>query len=83
MNKPSPSNNFLRDQVKASLHQYFSLLDGVAPTDIYNLVLSEVVPALLEVVLEYTQGNQSKAAAWLGVNRGTLRKLLQKHGLET
>jgi len=32
-------------------------------------------------VLDYTQHNQSHAAAMLGLNRGTLRKKLRQHGL--
>jgi len=37
--------------------------------------------ALLSVVLEYTRGNQTRAAEILGLNRGTLRKKLKAHGL--
>lgn len=83
MNNALQSNNSLRDQIRTSLHHYFSVLDGATPNDIYHLVLKEVIPPLLEVVLKYADGNQSKAAEWLGVNRGTLRKLLQKYGLES
>ena len=38
-------------------------------------------PQLLEKVLEYTRGNQTKAAELLGLNRGTLRKKLKQYGL--
>ncbi|MGI4982806.1 MAG: helix-turn-helix domain-containing protein, partial [Janthinobacterium lividum] len=36
---------------------------------------------MLEVVLERASGNQSLAAEYLGINRNTLRKKLQQHGL--
>ena len=36
---------------------------------------------LLEVVMQRTEGNQSKAAAWLGINRNTLRRKLLEHKL--
>ena len=41
----------------------------------------EVETPLLEVVLEYTRGNQTRASEILGLNRGTLRKKLKQHGL--
>ena len=34
---------------------------------------------LLDVVLRQAQGNQSKAAEWLGINRNTLRRKLLDH----
>jgi Fis family transcriptional regulator len=36
---------------------------------------------LLDVVLRHAQGNQSKAADWLGINRNTLRRKLLDHKL--
>lgn len=36
---------------------------------------------LLEEILEKVRGNQTRAAAILGLNRGTLRKKLKAHGL--
>ena len=36
---------------------------------------------LLEVVLQQAEGNQSRAAAWLGINRNTLRRKLLEHKL--
>jgi Fis family transcriptional regulator len=44
--------------------------------------LSEVEAPLLEVVMQFTGGNQTRAAAILGLNRGTLRKKLRQYGLE-
>jgi len=36
---------------------------------------------LLEIVMRQADGNQSKAAFWLGLNRNTLRKKLLAHKL--
>ena len=36
---------------------------------------------MLEVVMQRAEGNQSKAADWLGINRNTLRRKLQDYGL--
>jgi Fis family transcriptional regulator len=63
------------------MNSYFNLLDGSDVTDVYRLVMSEVEAPLLESVLKYTRGNQTKAAEVLGLNRGTLRKKLKIYGL--
>ena len=47
----------------------------------YNLVLSEVEAPLLECVMNYVKGNQTKASEMLGLNRGTLRKKLKQYDL--
>ena len=36
---------------------------------------------LLEEVMTYTRGNQTRAANLMGINRGTLRKKLKQYGL--
>jgi Fis family transcriptional regulator, factor for inversion stimulation protein len=71
----------LRESVARSLGSYLRELDGQMTTDLYQLVLSQVEPPLLEAVLEYTRGNQTRAAELLGLNRGTLRKKLRQYGI--
>jgi len=71
----------LRDNVHRALRNYFAHLDGQPVTDVYQMVLSEVEAPLLETVMEYTRGNQTKASVLLGLNRGTLRKKLKQYGL--
>ena len=71
----------LRDSVAKALNNYFSQLDGQTVTNVYELVLSEVEAPLMEAVLDYTKGNQTKSAQMLGLNRGTLRKKLKQYGL--
>ena len=71
----------LRDAATAAITQLLDNLDGEQCVDLHTLVLSQVEEPLLRAILEYTQGNQSKAAAMLGLNRGTLRSKLRKYGL--
>ncbi len=71
----------LGQHVRRMLEDYFRDLDGHAPTDLYQMVLSEVEQPLLEAVLRHTRGNQSKAATLLGLNRGTLRKKLKQYDI--
>jgi Fis family transcriptional regulator len=74
--------NPLHRCVKEMLDKYFKDLDGHGTENLYDLVLREVEHPLLESVMQYTRGNQSKAAALLGINRGTLRKKLKNHRLD-
>ena len=71
----------LRYHVQHAVEQYFVELEGETATNLYQTILQEVEKPLLEVVLEQTQGNQSKTALILGLNRGTLRKKMQQYGL--
>ena len=79
---PEPDPKPLHACVESALESYFQSLEGEAPRDLYALVLSEIEPPLLEAVLRYTHGNQSRAAEVLGINRGTLRKKLRAYGLD-
>ncbi|MEO1749887.1 MAG: DNA-binding transcriptional regulator Fis [Pseudomonadota bacterium] len=72
----------LARMTESALKDYFKKLNGTAPGDLYELVLSEVEPPLLKTVLHYTDGNQSRAAEILGINRGTLRKKLKNYSLQ-
>ena len=67
--------------VKEALERYFTALNGHAPGDLYELVLTEVERPLLTEVMRRTRGNISKAAQYLGLNRAPLRKKLEKHGI--
>jgi len=71
----------LRDSVKQALKNYFAQLNGQDVNDLYELVLAEVEQPLLDMVMQYTRGNQTRAALMMGINRGTLRKKLKKYGM--
>ncbi len=72
----------LRSLTEQALGDYFTSLNGHAPGHLYDLVLREVEEPLLRAVLDYSAGNQSRAADILGINRGTLRKKLRVYGIE-
>jgi Fis family transcriptional regulator, factor for inversion stimulation protein len=68
--------------VRHALTEYFKRLDGAKPSPIYEMVIRSVEKPMLQVVLDYTGGNQTKAAAVLGLNRNTLRKKMIEYGIE-
>lgn len=72
----------LREIVSKMIQEYFCALDGQPAQKLYEMVIKEVELGLFKTVLDYTGGNQSKAADWLGLARGTLRKRLAEYGLE-
>lgn len=71
----------LREQVEELLQDYFAVLDGELPCDLYDVVMGEVEQPLLSTVMKYVGNNQSQAAEVLGISRGTLRKKLKHHGI--
>lgn len=73
----------LHDYVQIVLKNYFQNLGEALPSNVYTMVISEVEKALFQGVLDYTHHNQSKAAQYLGLNRGTLRKKLREYDLDT
>ena len=75
------SGRELRNHAERALSDYFMSLNGHRPAELYDLVLREVEEPLFRVVLDYAEGNQSRAAGILGINRATLRKKLKQFGL--
>jgi len=71
----------LRSQTEEALSAYFGALNGHRPGRLYELVIREVELPLFKSVMDYAEGNQSRAATILGINRGTLRKKLREYGL--
>ncbi|MBV8125027.1 MAG: Fis family transcriptional regulator [Burkholderiaceae bacterium] len=67
--------------VRENLEIYFRDLEGEIPHSLHDMLIRLVEKPLLEVVMQQAEGNQSKAAEWLGINRNTLRRKLGEHGL--
>ena len=75
------TKKLIDDCIRSSLEQYFADLRGAEPNGLHGLVIAAVEKPLLDVVMRHADGNQSKAAAWLGINRNTLRRKLLDHEL--
>jgi Fis family transcriptional regulator len=84
MNTPSRQERRkqpIRRSVTSALELYLDDLNGHEVNDLYHVVLNEVEPAILNVIMQHVDGNQSQAAAMLGISRGTLRKKLKQYKL--
>ncbi len=75
------SKKHIEDCVRSSLDGYFRDLRGTEPDGMYEMLVRVVEKPLLDVVMTRAEGNQSRAAQWLGLNRNTLRKKLVEHKL--
>ncbi len=75
-NNVSSQGTALQRCVNDELQRYFEMLDGQAPHDLHRMVMQQVESALIDYVMDECRGNQSKASAWLGISRGTLRSKL-------
>ncbi|MEO8011854.1 MAG: helix-turn-helix domain-containing protein [Dokdonella sp.] len=71
----------LRECVARAVRRYLADVDSEPSEGLHALVVGEVESPLLREVMAWYGGNQSRAAAALGINRATLRKKLQQYGL--
>jgi Fis family transcriptional regulator len=82
MNDCVVNENDMARHVRKALRDYFRDLDGEDPCcNMYDMVMDCVEKPLIESILEHVGGNQTHAAAMLGINRNTLRKKMQQHGI--
>jgi Fis family transcriptional regulator len=77
----TPNGHSLADTTRTTVKEYLQLLGDQDATYLYRQVMDEVERPLLEVLMEYTDGNQSRTASFLGINRATLRSKLKRHSL--
>ena len=76
------SQSALSECVSRTVRRYLADIgDTECAEGLHALVLREVEIPLLREVLAFHEGNQSRAASALGINRATLRKKLGTHGL--
>ncbi len=71
----------LRNHAERALTTTSPASTAIGRRTLYDLVLREVEEPLFQAVLDYAEGNQSRAAVILGINRGTLRKKLKQFGM--
>ena len=69
----------LQDLVYSLVTRFLAENKNKSIDDLYDMILSEVEPPLLQAVMEKRRGNQLQAAKMLGISRGTIRKKLQRY----
>lgn len=69
----------LQELVYSLVTRFLSENKSKNVNDLYDMILAEVEPPLLQAVMEKRRGNQLQAAKMLGISRGTIRKKLQRY----
>ena len=73
---PIPAVSNLDAGVRDWVRRSVASSAGAEPAELYRLLLDEIEPVLLDEVLSHVRGNRLTAARWLGLARGTLRKMM-------
>ena len=81
MNADSEKAIPLRQHVKDTSNRYLQDMGNTAPENLYQMLLAEIEPPLIEEILKCTGGNQSRAADMLGITRNTLRTKMQRYSI--
>ncbi|AGF48523.1 Fis family transcriptional regulator, factor for inversion [Candidatus Kinetoplastibacterium oncopeltii TCC290E] len=68
--------------IRISLARYMNDLGDSKPNDILKMVVLCVEKPVIEVALQRSNNNQSKAAEMLGITRSTLRKKLMLYKIQ-
>ena len=71
----------LRKNVQEAIRRYLEDMGHSQPESLYRTLMAQVEPPLIEEVLRYTQGNQSRTAKILGMTRNTLRTKLHRYDI--
>ena len=82
MNSDSQPTIPLRKHVQNTISRYLKDMGNTTPENLYQMLLSEIEPPLIEEILKRTGGNQSQAAGMLGITRNTLRTKMQRYSIE-
>ena len=72
----------LREHVQHTIRLYLEDMGNTEPEHVHRKLLSEIEPPLIEEVLRYTGGNQSRTARILGMTRNTLRSKLRRYSIK-
>jgi Fis family transcriptional regulator len=83
MNDWPINENDIAKQVRKAVNDYFKDLDGEEPScGVYDMVMCCAEKPLIETVLLQAEGNQTRTAELLGINRNTLRKKMQQYKIK-
>jgi Fis family transcriptional regulator len=72
----------LHECVRKAVRQYLKDMGDHQPDDFYQVVLAQVEKPMIEEVLRWAGGNQTRTAEALGISRGTLRKKMRIHDID-
>jgi Fis family transcriptional regulator len=77
------NENDIAKHVRKAVNDYFKDLDGEEPScGVYDMVMCCAEKPLIETVLLQAEGNQTRTAELLGINRNTLRKKMQQYKIK-
>jgi len=82
MNADSEQAIPLRQHVKNTISRYLQDMGNTKPENLYQMLLAEIEPPLIEEILKRTSGNQTQAAGMLGMTRNTLRSKMQRYSID-
>lgn len=72
----------LRELVDTTVKNYLNAHEaGMLPRNAYRLIMDEVEKTLLRRIMIFTDQNQLKASAVLGISRNTLARKLRQYKL--
>jgi len=72
----------LRKHVQITVSRYLKDMGNTDPENLYQMLLAEIEPPLIEEILKRTGGNRSRAADMLGITRNTLRTKMQRYSIK-
>ena len=82
MNADSEQAIPLRQHVKNTISRYLQDMGNTKPENLYQMLLAEIEPPLIEEILKRTSGNQTQAAGMLGMTRNTLRSKMRRYSID-
>jgi Fis family transcriptional regulator len=68
--------------VRNAVEEYFNDLDGEKPHAIHEMVMRSVEKPLIEMLMRQADGNQTRAAELLVINRNTLRNKIKQYKIK-
>jgi Fis family transcriptional regulator, factor for inversion stimulation protein len=74
--------SFLEKWLDKSIRKYVGAMDVENNGHLHQLIMGGIEKPLVEIVLKETEGNQTKAANILGINRNTLRKKIAEYKIK-
>ncbi len=69
----------IHDLVYNLVSKYLASNKGKPMGNLYDVILDEIEPPLLQTVMERKRSNQLQASKVLGISRSTVRKKLKQH----